>query len=144
MFGQLKPWYSFILFLPNGIVLEANNFAGGNSASYIGINVTLGMHFGYYECLDNNMVHVVDTGYVYRSPSVPFLNGDGGTVVYNYYLQFSDQQATRGNGTIASVLFQTGSNPLSPSNNPIFIPANGTTTCEFLNGTNFQIPTTIA
>ena len=39
MVDQPKPWYGFLLFLPNGIVLEANNIAGGNSASSLGVNL---------------------------------------------------------------------------------------------------------
>ena len=140
MSDQPKPWYGYLLFLPHGIVLEANNIANGNSADSVGVNLTLGVHFGYYKCLDNNMVHVSDTGYMYTTPDVPFLSQNGATPVHDYYLQFSGDNAISCTGTIRFVVFPTGSNPFNPSNTPVFRSANGTATCEFIDGTNFQFP----
>ena len=143
MADQPKPWYGFLLFLPNGIFAEANNIAGGNSANSLGVNLTLGVHFGYYTCLKNNMVHLSDTGYMYTTPEVAFLSRNGAVPVHDYYLHFPGLHAENCHGTVRFAIFRTGSNPFAPSNTPVFISANGTAKCQFIDGRNFRFPTTM-
>ncbi len=141
MSNEPDPWYGFLLFLPNGIVLEANNIAGGNSANSVGVNLTLGVHFGYYKCLPNKVVHLSDTGYMYTTPGVSFLSNNGAIPVHDYYLKFSGENAEQCTGSVRFVVFPTGSNPFDPSNTPVFTSANGTALCQFMDGRNFQFPT---
>ena len=143
MADKPKPWYGFWLFLPNGLFVEANNIAGSNSASWLGVNLTLGVHFGYYTCLQNYMVHLSDTGYMYTTPEVAFFSRNGAVPVHDYYLHLSGEHAKNYHGTVRYAIFRTGSNPFASSNTPVFLSANGTAKCQFIDGRSFQFPTTM-
>ncbi|CAF1409320.1 unnamed protein product [Rotaria sordida] len=135
----LQPAYSLVTFVENGIVFETQNTANGNSAPSFGIEVKLGIHSGYYECLGRNRVHLTDIGYVYKTNALPVLKSNGAIAIHDFYLTFSRDFKTYA-GMAKYAFFTTGSNPFRKGNVPTYVSSTANVTGELLEERNYKWP----
>jgi hypothetical protein len=131
-----QPFYGLITLLPNGIAIETNNIANGNSTPEVGINIQFNVHTGYYTCPGTNSIKMSNAGYIYQTNGVPQLAVNGAIAIHYYTLNFPLFQTTTCTGTLYFSFYAIGSNPYDPNNTPTLTSPVAAVTCQLLNGQN--------